>query len=78
MRMFSVKSFQPFYSEQRDRVAQTHLVPQTLASNDGDLIANTLIGLEVQGQFWVVTFNYDFGRFLDGLRTNATLIKQHN
>ena len=52
---------------------ETHLVPQTLAGNDGNLIANTLVGLEVQGQFRVVTFNYDFGRFLDCLRANATL-----
>ena len=53
--------------------ASTHLIPQTFASNDGNLIANTLVGLEVQGQFGVVTFDYDFGRFLDCLRANATL-----
>ena len=53
--------------------ARSHLVPQALASNDGDFITNTLVGLEVQGQLWVVTFDYDFGRFLDGLRANATL-----
>ena len=52
---------------------EPHLVSQALASNDGDFIADTLVGLEVQGQFWVVTFDYDFGGFLNGLRANATL-----
>ena len=52
---------------------ETDLVPQALASDNGNLIANTLVGLEVQGQFWVVTFDYDFCRFFDGLRANATL-----
>lgn len=51
----------------------TDLVSQALAGNYGDFIANTLVGLEVQGQLWVVTFDYDFGRFFDGLRSNATL-----
>lgn len=49
-----------------------NLVPQTLASNDGDFIADPLVGLEVQGQLGVVTFDYNFGGFLDGLRANAT------
>ena len=55
------------------RRARSYLIPQTLASNDGDLIANTLVGFEVQGQLWVITFDYDFGGFLDGLCANATL-----
>ena len=52
---------------------QTHLIPETLASNDSDFIANTLVGLEVQSQFWIIAFDYDFGGFLDGLCANATL-----
>ena len=52
---------------------KTHLIPETLASNDSDFIADTLVGLEVQSQFWIITFDYDFGGFLDGLRANATL-----
>ena len=52
---------------------KTHLIPKTLASNDSDLIANTLVGLEVQSQFWIITFDYDFGGFLDSLCANATL-----
>ena len=55
------------------RSAHIHLVPQTLAGDDGDFITNTLVGLEVQGQLWVVAFDYDFGGFLNGLRANATL-----
>ena len=49
------------------------LVAKTLRSNDGDLIANTLVGLEIEGEFGVVPFDNDLGRFLDGLRANATL-----
>lgn len=49
------------------------LVTKTLRSNDGDLIANTLVGLEIEGEFGVVPFDNDLGRFLDGLRANATL-----
>ena len=49
------------------------LVAKTLRSNDGDLIANTLVGLEVEGEFGIVPFDNDLGRFFDGLRANATL-----
>ena len=49
------------------------LVAKTLRSNDGDLIANTLVGLEIEGEFGVIPFDNDLGRFLDGLRANATL-----
>lgn len=37
------------------------LVTKTLRSNDGDLIANTLVGLEVEGEFGVVPFDDDLG-----------------
>jgi len=50
----------------------THLVAQSLGRNDGDLIADTLVGLEVESQLWVVTLNDDLGGLLDGLGTNAT------
>ena len=49
------------------------LITKTLRSNDGNLIANTLVGLEVEGEFGVVAFDNDLGRFLDGLRANSTL-----
>ena len=52
---------------------KTHLISETFTSNDSDFIANTLVGLEVQSQFWIITFDYDFGGFLDGLCANATL-----
>ena len=51
---------------------QTHLVAQSLGCNDGDLIADTLVGLEVEGELWVVALNDDLGGLLDGLGTNAT------
>lgn len=35
------------------------LVTKTLRSNDGDLIADTLVGLEVEGEFGVVPFDND-------------------
>ena len=45
----------------------SYLVAQTLGGNDGDLIAKTLVGLEVQGELRVVTLNDDLGGLLDGL-----------
>lgn len=50
----------------------TNLVAEALGSNDSDLIADTLVGLEVQGELGVVTLNDDLGGLLDGLGTNAT------
>ena len=49
------------------------LVAKTLGGNDGDFIADTLVGFEVEGEFWVVPLDDDLGRLLDGLRANATL-----
>ena len=50
----------------------TNLVAKTLGSNDGDLITDSLVGLEVEGQLWVVTLNDDLGGLLDSLSANAT------
>lgn len=44
-----------------------YLVPQSLAGNDGDLIADTLVGLEVEGELWVVALDDDLCGLLDGL-----------
>jgi hypothetical protein len=48
------------------------LVPEPLGRNDGNLIANPLVGLEVQRQLGVVTLNDDLGGLLDGLGSDAT------
>ena len=48
------------------------LVAQALGRNDGDLIADSLVGLEVQGELGVVPLNDDLGGLLDGLCANAT------
>ena len=45
----------------------SYLVPQSLAGNDGDLIAESLVGLEVQSELWVVSLNDDLCGLLDGL-----------
>ena len=49
-----------------------YLVPQPLACNNGNLIANALVGLKVEGELWVVSLNDDLGGLLDSLGTNAT------
>lgn len=49
-----------------------NLVAQALGGDDGDLIANALVGLEVEGQLGVEPLNDDLGGLLDGLGTNAT------
>jgi len=43
------------------------LVAETLGGNDGDLIADTLVGLKVEGELGVVALNDDLGGLLDSL-----------
>jgi len=43
------------------------LVAKTLRRNDGNLIADSLVGLKVEREFGVVSLDDDFGRLLDGL-----------
>ena len=50
----------------------SHLVAQALGGNDGNLIADALVGLEIESQLGVVTLNDDLGGLLDGLCSNAT------
>jgi hypothetical protein len=45
----------------------SNLVAETLRRNDGDLIADALVGLEVEGELGVVPLNDDLGGLLDGL-----------
>lgn len=49
-----------------------YLVAQALRGNDGDLIADALVGLEVEGELGVVALDDDLGRLLDCLGANAT------
>jgi hypothetical protein len=51
---------------------RSYLVAQALGGNDGNLIADALVGLEVESQLGVVTLNDDLGGLLDSLGTNAT------
>lgn len=44
-----------------------YLVPQPFAGNDGDFVTYALVGLEVEGELWVVALNDDLGGLLDGL-----------
>lgn len=53
-------------------VGAANLVAETLGSNDGNLIADALVGLEVEGETRVVSLNDDLGGLLDGLGTDAT------
>ena len=59
-------SLRPF-----DRV-DIYLVAETLGGDDGNLITDPLVGLEVQGELGVVPLNDDLGGLLDSLGTNAT------
>jgi hypothetical protein len=46
---------------------QAYLIAKTLRSDDCDFVTYSLVGLEVEGEFGIVTFDDDFGRLLDGL-----------
>lgn len=50
----------------------SNLVAQTLGSDDSDLVADALVGLEVESELGVVPLNDDLGGLLDGLGTDAT------
>lgn len=49
-----------------------YLVAQPLAGNDSNLIADALVGLEVEGEARVVALDDDLGRLLDRLSPDAT------
>jgi len=49
-----------------------YLVAQALGGDDGDFIADSLVGLEVEGQLGIVPLNDDLGGLLDCLGANAT------
>lgn len=49
-----------------------NLVAQALGGDDGDLIADALVGLEVEGELGVVPLNDDLGGLLDSLGADAT------
>jgi hypothetical protein len=52
----SIVSFPPFRVEMLALgCVVTNLVAEALGGNDGNFIADTLIGLEVEGELWVVT-----------------------
>lgn len=53
-------------------IRPTHLVPQPLAGNQSNLIAYSLVRLEVEGEFGVVALDNDLGRLLDRLRSDTT------
>lgn len=45
----------------------TDLVAKPLRGDDCNLIADPLIGLEIERQFWIVSLNDDLGRLFDRL-----------
>jgi hypothetical protein len=49
-----------------------YLIPQPLARDDSNLIADTLVNLEVERELWVVSLDDDFSGLLNGFRTNTT------
>jgi hypothetical protein len=49
------------------------LVSELLARDDGDLLADALVGVKVQSETSVVLFDEGLGRLLDGLGSNASL-----
>ena len=50
----------------------SYLVAETLRGDDGNLIADSLVGLKVQGQLGIIPLNDDLGGLLHRLGTNAT------
>lgn len=49
------------------------LVSQSLGLDSSDFVTQSLVGLEIHGQLWIVTFDQSLGGTLDGLGSNSTL-----
>jgi hypothetical protein len=47
---------------------KAYRVAKALRGDNCDFIANALVGLEIEGEFWVVAFDDDFGRLFNGLQ----------
>ena len=52
------------------------LVPQGLGRDQGDLLNDLLVGVEVKGKLGVVLLNDDLGGLLDGLGTDTTHLER--
>ena len=52
------------------------LVPQRLGRDQGDLLNDLLVGVEVKGELGVVLLNDDLGGLLDGLGTDTTHLER--
>lgn len=48
--------------------SETNLVTKPLRGYDGNFVTNTLVRLEVEGEFRVIALDNDLCGFLDGLR----------
>jgi hypothetical protein len=55
----------------RIKNAAAYLIAESFTSNDGNLIANAFVGLEIEGEFGVIALDDHFGRFLDRLRITS-------
>lgn len=53
----------------------SNLVSQSLRLDGSDFVTQSLVGLEIHGQLWIVLFNQSLGGTLDGLGSNSTLLK---
>ena len=54
-------------------ISRAYFVAKTLRCDNGNLITDTLVGLEIESELWVVPLDYDLCGLFDGLRTHATL-----
>lgn len=51
----------------------SNLVSESLGGDDSDLVSESLVGLEVEGELGVVSLNHDLRGPLDSLSSNSTL-----
>ena len=55
----------------------SNLVAETLGRDQGDLVGNLLVGLEIEGEARVVLFNQDTRSLLNGFGSDATLLVEN-
>ena len=53
-----------------------NLVAESLGGDDGDFIADAFVGLEIEGEAWVVLLDDDARCLFDGFGANTALYKR--
>lgn len=63
--------------ETQNKHLPSNFISQSFRWNDSYFFADPLVGMEVQGQFWVILFDDNSGRLFNCLCTYSTLTESN-